>query len=156
MHPNSSETKFVEEVEVRGHIIDSLILPRVLDLITQAGGTFKIKHITIGQGRHDASQALLGVQAPTRELLDTILAQIGNHGAVPTSLVDCTLVEADVAGAFPEGFYSTTNQETQIRLGGKWIDVDAQEMDCGIAVDPEVRTGQVAGQGFQRRNADVC
>lgn len=140
MHPNSSETKFVEEVEVRGHIIDSLILPRVLDLITQAGGTFKIKHITIGQGRHDASQALLGVQAPTRELLDTILAQIGNHGAVPTSLVDCTLVEADVAGAFPEGFYSTTNQETQIRLGGKWIDVDAQEMDCGIAVDPEVRT----------------
>ncbi len=30
----------VEEVEVRGHIIDSLILPKVLDLITAGGGAF--------------------------------------------------------------------------------------------------------------------
>ena len=40
-------------------------------------------------------------------------------------------------GAFPEGFYSTTNFRTQVRLGGEWIDVEDQEMDCGILVDPE-------------------
>jgi lysine-ketoglutarate reductase/saccharopine dehydrogenase-like protein (TIGR00300 family) len=40
-------------------------------------------------------------------------------------------------GAFPEGFYSTTNYRTQIRLGGEWIEVEDQEMDCGILVDPE-------------------
>src|SRR5258708_13441211 len=40
-------------------------------------------------------------------------------------------------GAFPEDFYSTTNYRTQIRLHGEWIDVEDQEMDCGILVDPE-------------------
>ena len=42
---------------------------------------------------------------------------------------------ADIAGAFPEGFYSTTNQPTQVRLNGRWIDVPDQEMDCGIVVE---------------------
>ena len=41
--------RHVEEVEVRGHIIDSLILPKILDLITAGGGTFRIKQIAIGQ-----------------------------------------------------------------------------------------------------------
>lgn len=139
-HELKHDPRAVEEVEVRGHIIDSLILPRVLDLITQAGGSFSIKNISIGQGRHDLSHALLEVRADSREQLDLLLAQIGNHGAVPTSLVDCSLVVADIAGAFPEAFYSTTNQRTQIRLDGKWADVDRQEMDCGIVVDPDGRT----------------
>jgi lysine-ketoglutarate reductase/saccharopine dehydrogenase-like protein (TIGR00300 family) len=55
---------------------------------------------------------------------------------------DCRLVEADIAGAFPEGFYSTTNQRTEIRLGGEWIEVDLQEMDCGIAVDEQAKTAR--------------
>ena len=40
---------FTEEVEVRGHIIDSLILPKILDIITAGGGSFRIKDISIGQ-----------------------------------------------------------------------------------------------------------
>src|SRR5205807_5699943 len=32
---------------------------------------------------------------------------------------------------------STTNYRTQIRMHGEWIDVEDQEMDCGILVDPE-------------------
>jgi lysine-ketoglutarate reductase/saccharopine dehydrogenase-like protein (TIGR00300 family) len=127
--------EFVEEVEVRGHIIDSLILPKILDVITAGGGTFAIKHITIGQSRHDISNALVEVRARTAEELREIMAQIADHGAVPTALADCLLVEADIAGAFPEGFYSTTNQRTEVRLGGQWIEVAEQEMDCGIVVD---------------------
>ena len=38
-------------------------------------------------------------------------------------------------GAFPEGFYSTTNQRTEVRLGGEWVEVADQEMDCGVVVD---------------------
>lgn len=125
----------VEEVQISGHIIDSLILPKVLDLITSAGGAFRIKQIAIGQARTDPSYALIEVQAPTAQLLTEILAQISDHGAVPTALQDCQLVAADMAGAFPEGFYSTTNQRTEIRLDGHWIEVDDQEMDCGVVVD---------------------
>jgi lysine-ketoglutarate reductase/saccharopine dehydrogenase-like protein (TIGR00300 family) len=124
-----------EEVEIRGHIIDSLILPKVLDCVLQGGGTFRIKRISIGQGRHDPSHALLEVRASSRPALQRILAQIADHGAVPVDAQDCHVAAADIAGAFPEGFYSTTNQRTEIRLGGQWIPVEDQEMDCGILVD---------------------
>ena len=132
----------VEDVEVRGHIIDSHILPRILDSITQAGGSFRIKNISIGQGRNDESLALLEVKAATRDKLDEILGTIGDHGAVPTTQEDVRLVQSGMSAAFPEGFYSTTNQKTQVRLDGEWVDVDDQEMDCGIVVDPANRSAR--------------
>ncbi len=127
---------YVEDVQVSGHIIDSLILPKILDLITAAGGAFRIKQISIGQARFDPSFALIEVRAASAQLLGEILGQISDHGAVPTAQQDCQLVAADMNGAFPEGFYSTTNQRTEVRVGGRWIDVADQEMDCGIAIDP--------------------
>lgn len=126
---------FFEDVEVSGHIIDSLILPKVLDLITSIGGRFKIKNITVGQGRQDTSFALVEVSANSEETLQEILAQISDHGAVPVTQADCLQNMADMDGAFPEGFYSTTNMKTEIRINDKWIPVEDQEMDCGIAVD---------------------
>ena len=128
---------FVEEVEVSGHIIDSLLLPKVLDLITAGGGIFRLKKVAIGQSRQDPSYALIDVYAPTREGLASLVAQISDHGALPTLSQDCQLVAADMSGAFPEGFYSTTNQRTEVRLGGAWRPVADQEMDCGIVVSPD-------------------
>ncbi len=135
---SSPAVEFVEEVQISGHIIDSLILPKVLDLITSAGGNFRMKKITIGQSRHDPSFAVIEVSAPSDELLVEILGQISDHGAVPTAQQDCHLVVADMSGAFPEGFYSSTNQRTEVRVGGQWIEVADQEMDCGVTVDPSV------------------
>jgi len=124
-----------EDVEVRGHIIDSLILPKILDIITSAGGSFRIKNISIGQDRTDPSHALVTVGADTEEQLSDLLSSIADHGAVRVNEHDCSMELADVEGAFPEGFYSTTNQRTEIRIDGQWIEVDEQEMDCGIVVD---------------------
>jgi hypothetical protein len=132
----AADDPFVEEVEVSGHIIDSLILPKVLDTIMAHGGGFRITSITVGQSRHDPSHAVIEVRAATREALDNVLAQIADHGAIPTANQDCRLVPADMDGAFPEGFYSTTNQRTEIRLGARWIEVADQEMDCGIVMEP--------------------
>jgi hypothetical protein len=124
-----------EEVEISGHIIDSLILPKVLDTITASGGTFRITNIAIGQSRHDPSNAVVEVSAPSEERMQHILAQIADHGAVPTTKQDCRLAEADMDGAFPEGFYSTTNLKTEVRLAGHWTEVADQEMDCGIVLE---------------------
>jgi lysine-ketoglutarate reductase/saccharopine dehydrogenase-like protein (TIGR00300 family) len=137
--PPTPPAEAIEEVEVRGHIIDSLILPKILDVITTGGGTFQIKRINIGQGRHDPSYALVEVRAADETRLQAILAEIADHGAVPTTQSDCRTVAADMDGAFPEGFYSTTNQRTEIRLDGHWYEVDLQEMDCGIVVEPADR-----------------
>jgi lysine-ketoglutarate reductase/saccharopine dehydrogenase-like protein (TIGR00300 family) len=137
-----ADQSYVEEVEVVGHIIDSLILPKVLDTITSSGGSFRIAKITVGQARQDPSYALVEVGAGSAELLDQILAQIADHGAVRTTTQDCRLVDADMDGAFPESFYSTTNQRTEVRIGGKWIEVADQEMDCGIVVDAKQNTAR--------------
>lgn len=126
---------YKEQVEIQGHIIDSLILPKVLDLITSLGGSFAIKQISIGQARNDPSYALVEVQAASSQKLTEILSQIADHGAVAVVEQDCRLVVADMDAAFPEGFYSTTNQRTEIRLNGEWIELADQEMDCGVVVD---------------------
>lgn len=146
---------YVEEVEVRGHIIDSLILPKVLDCITTAGGAFRIKNIHIGQDRTDPSFAVIDVRAATDEALQRILAQIADHGAAPTAGHDCRLIDADLDGAFPEGFYSTTNQRTEIRLDGHWLPVAEQEMDCGITVERSTSTARCMPMSEVRRGMPI-
>ncbi len=56
---------FSETIELRGHIIYSLILPKVLDQILTRGAGFKIKEIKIGQKRADQSFARIEVTAET-------------------------------------------------------------------------------------------
>ena len=138
----------VEEVEVRGHIIDSLTLPKILDAICALGGTFRIRQIAIGQRRNDPSHALVEVSAPDETALGRILAQIADYGAMPTAAQDCRLEPVDIEGAFPDGFYSTTNQRTEVRVAGRWLPVADQEMDCGIAVEADRPSAQEAAGGF--------
>lgn len=132
----------VEEVELQGHIIDSLLLPKVLDEILTRGGSYVVREIRLGQKQADPSFARLQVKAPSAELLEDILDAIHDHGAVPTAAKDAAVEQADMDGAFPEAFYSTTNYRTQIRLQGEWIDVDDQEMDCGILVNAEASSAR--------------
>ena len=135
----------VERVELAGHIIDSLLLPKILDFITAAGGVFRIEKIAIGHARSDPSYALIEVRAATAERLSQILADIADHGATPVTTQDARLVTADMDGAFPEAFYSTTNQRTEVRLAGKWVEVQKQEMDCGVQVDLAAGTAVLPG-----------
>ncbi len=135
-HPAASPG-FIEEVELNGHIIDSLLLPKVLDEILTRGGTFVLKDVKIGERQTDASHARIEVRAPTSAVLEDILDAIHDHGATPVNAQDCAFVPADMDGAFPESFYSTTSFRTQVRLGGEWVEVEDQEMDCGILIDPD-------------------
>jgi lysine-ketoglutarate reductase/saccharopine dehydrogenase-like protein (TIGR00300 family) len=132
----------VEEIEVRGHIVDSLLLPKILDRILQMGGTFEIRDCQIGARRVDPSYARIAVRAGSHAEIEAIVGDLVEHGATPVHAEDARVVPADILGAFPDDFYSTTNQRTQVRLGGKWVDVADQEMDCGIAVDPKARAAR--------------
>lgn len=131
-----------ETVRLEGHIIDALILPKVLDLILWEGGQYTITGIEIGRRRNDSSWAEIEITAPNARTLDDILRKLSPHGATPVVTQDCRLEVADMDGAFPEGFYSTTNLQTEVRYLGEWLVVDDQEMDCGIVVDPESRTAR--------------
>lgn len=123
-----------DEVELAGHIIDSLLLPKVLDEIMSQGGRFEILQISVGQRRQDPSACRLLVSADSAEQLERIVRDIGRHGAVQVHQQDAQLVPADMDGAFPEGFFCSTNQETQVRIHGEWHRVERPEMDCGLVV----------------------
>jgi lysine-ketoglutarate reductase/saccharopine dehydrogenase-like protein (TIGR00300 family) len=44
-------------------------------------------------------------------------------------------------GVLPDGFYSSTNLETEVRVAGAWVRVENPEMDCAIVVrDRQART----------------
>ena len=128
---------FSETIELRGHVIDSLILPKVLDEILRAGGNFKIREIKIGERRADQSYARIEVSGPTHETLDELVLRLRQHGAEITEKVDVQLAPAPADGVFPADFYVTTNQQTFITLDGKEIEVHPAIMDSGITVDRE-------------------
>ena len=125
-----------ETVFLQGHIIDSLILAKVLDKILMMGGTFDLQDVKIGTTREAPSQARIVVKALSNRMLAEILLAIQPHGASIEREEDCRFEPAPAAGVFPEQFYATTHLPTQIRLDGEWIDVDGMEMDLGICVDP--------------------
>jgi lysine-ketoglutarate reductase/saccharopine dehydrogenase-like protein (TIGR00300 family) len=123
-------------VQLSGHIIDSLILPKVLDLIIHLGAEFEILDIQIGHRRPDRSHAKILVEAPTAEVLQTVLAKIKEHGALPLEEEEPALLEpAPRDGIFPDNFYATTNLPTWVRLKEAWLEVHPAEMDCGIRVN---------------------
>src|SRR5215212_8849084 len=101
-----------ETIELRGHIIDSLILPKVLDQILTRGATFKIEEIKIGQKRADQSFARLEVGADTDEALGELMLRLRQHGAEVVEHADAALAPAPADGVFPDNFYVTTNQQT--------------------------------------------
>ena len=130
---------FSETIELRGHIIDSLILPKVLDEIIARGGNFKIGEIKIGENRVDQSFARIEVNSPTHEGLDDIVLRLRQHGAEVIEKKNARLVPAPVDGVFPEDFYVTTNQQTFVQLDDEEIEVQPAIMDSAIVVDRAAR-----------------
>ena len=122
-----------ETVTLDGHIIDSLTLSKVLDLILRDGGQYTIAKFHIGATREDQSHADIVVSAPDAPTLEHILHLIGQHGATRQS-GEAQTVPALADGVFPDGFYATTNLETSVHLHHTWQPVDNIEMDCGIVI----------------------
>src|SRR6516165_5662128 len=105
-----------ETIELRGHIIDSLILPKILDQILTRGATFKIAEIKIGQKRADQSFARIEVSAGNSEELNELMLRLRQHGAEVVERADAQLESAPADGIFPDNFYVTTNQQTFVRI----------------------------------------
>jgi lysine-ketoglutarate reductase/saccharopine dehydrogenase-like protein (TIGR00300 family) len=148
-------TSHQETVILRGHIIDSLILAKVLDTILMMGGTFDLQDVQIGKTREESSRARIVVRAASARLLNDILHRIQPHGASVEREADCRLQPAPADGIFPEDFYATTHLPTQVRLRGQWVDVDGTEMDLGISVDLERATARTVPMGAVRRGEQI-
>lgn len=168
-------TRFTEDISLRGHIIDSWILPKVFDTIMDCGGTFDVLAIDVGRHQDEPSHARIRVHATTPEALSAILTQLQELGAELVNGEDVQTRPAPKDGVLPADFYSTTNLRTEVRLDGRWVRVDGTEMDVAIVVDRasrrasarpmmEVRQGDEVAVGHvgirvtpieRRREADI-
>ncbi len=130
-----------ETVEVTGHLMDTGILSRVLNDVRDYGGDHVIEKIDVGHNADDVSYARIRVVHDDDESLQRLLMQLQTRGVNLVDPGEITLAPVERAGVLPEGFYSTTNLETQVRYQGRWVSVDNPEMDCGLVVsaDGDVR-----------------
>ena len=125
-----------ELIELSGHIIDSWTLPRSWDIIMDRGGNFVVEEMRVGRRKDEPSYARLRVEAPNDEVLDLILSELQQFGAVLLHGEDAQTVAVEQDGVLPAKFYSTTNLPTQVRLRGQWATVEGIEMDVAVVVDP--------------------
>ena len=116
----STEPRFAQVIEVRGHIIDSMILPRILDDLMDLGVEFNIEKVEVGRQKRDTSYARVEIVATSQDILERAVDSARQLGALPLDLDEVTLAETTAAGVAPEEFYSTTNLETWLRRNGRW------------------------------------
>jgi hypothetical protein len=122
-----------ETIEVSGHIIDSLLLAKILDTILDAGCDYEIVEFDVGKTNLDASRAGIEVSGDD-DLLGPLLDSLQMHGANRVAQSDARLVPAEMDGVLPAGFYSTTNLATEVRVDGRWLTVENPEMDCALVL----------------------
>jgi lysine-ketoglutarate reductase/saccharopine dehydrogenase-like protein (TIGR00300 family) len=140
-----------ETVFISGHIIDSLLLAKVLDIIVMMGGTFDLEDVRIGKTREEPSRARITIRATSNALLDDILKAIQPHGASIEREADCRIEPAPADGVLPDNFYATTHLPTHVRLKGAWVEVGGIEMDLGILVDEGASAARAVPMGEARR-----
>ena len=124
-------------IELQGHIIDSLILPRVWGAIEDAGAHFHVLEMRVGQSELEESYIRLEVSAESDERLSDLLGELQRFGATPFIERDARLEPAPQPGVLPDDFYSTSSLPTFVRVNGVWVEVEQIEMDVAIVVDRE-------------------
>ena len=129
-----------ETIELRGHIIDSLILPKVLDEIIAREATFKISEIRIGEQRADQSFARIEVAASSADALDELVLRLRQHGAEVKEKKNVQLAAAPADGVYPQGFYVTTSQRTFVRVDDSEIEVHPALKNSAVVVDRAMKS----------------
>jgi lysine-ketoglutarate reductase/saccharopine dehydrogenase-like protein (TIGR00300 family) len=129
------ERPFRDVVELRGHIIDSLILPTIMDEIMDRGGDFEVQDMQVGRRKDDPSYCRIEIRAASLDELESLVDRVTRLGATTVQTSPAQTQPAPSDGVFPEDFYSTTNLQTLVNINGEWVNVIHPEMDCAIAID---------------------
>jgi lysine-ketoglutarate reductase/saccharopine dehydrogenase-like protein (TIGR00300 family) len=139
----------VEKTESRtiileGQLLDHGLINRALDLIVEGSGSFQVLNFNLGEQRQSPSTAEVKVTAPSHDVMETIMSQLIDMGAMglPQEICDCQLETVTLPGVAPDDFYVTTIYPSEVRVNCQWIRVDNQRMDGAIVVDPTTATAQ--------------
>lgn len=124
------------KLEARGHLIDQGLLARALDTVSNSGARYRVLQVDIGRTPDEQSHVVIELQEPKAARRESLLDSLGALGFSPPEEIDAKHVAVRRAGVAPEGFYSTTNQATRVRVDGRWRNVRKQRMDAVIVIGP--------------------
>jgi len=127
---------FSQLIEVEGHLIDSMILTKILDAIMDLQGSFEILEFNVGKRKEDQSYARIDVYGESQEHLDSILSNVFRFGATVPETLEVSYSPAPRDMVLPDDFYSTTHHSTSVYIDGRWVEVEELMMDKQIVVDP--------------------
>jgi lysine-ketoglutarate reductase/saccharopine dehydrogenase-like protein (TIGR00300 family) len=134
------QKKYEQEIEVKGHLIDSMILTRIFDTVMDLKGDFQVIEFTVGKKKSEFSYARLLIGGRTQQHLYEILESVYREGAQPVTVQQVMVEPAVKDMVMPDNFYSTTNNPTQVYYNNSWIDVDDIMMDKCIVLNTEEST----------------
>nr|6LRH_A Chain A, Alr4995 protein [Nostoc sp. PCC 7120 = FACHB-418]6LRH_B Chain B, Alr4995 protein [Nostoc sp. PCC 7120 = FACHB-418] len=123
-------------IRIEGHLLDSGLINRALDMIVDTGGSFQVLNFNLGEQRQSTSAAEVKVSAPSHEVMEEIISLLIDLGAVdlPQDERDAKLEPVIQDGVAPDDFYVSTIYPTEVRINGQWIKVENQRMDGAIAI----------------------
>jgi len=124
-----------ETVEAEGHLIDSGNFQAILTTVVEHGSEYEILRFDVGRTNAQGSQLTLQLTSDSDERLQDLLSRLSVFGCFVKDTPDVLLRPADMDGAVPVDFYSTTNHRTSVFLNGAWVDVDHQRMDAALVVE---------------------
>jgi lysine-ketoglutarate reductase/saccharopine dehydrogenase-like protein (TIGR00300 family) len=123
-------------IRMKGHLLDAGLINQALDLIVDGGGSFQVLKFDLGEQRQSTSEAEVKVSAPSHEVMEDILSQLIDIGAMMPSedVEDAKLEPVEQDGVAPDDFYVSTIYPTEVRVKGQWVRVQNQRMDGAIAI----------------------
>ena len=125
---------FSQEIQVSGHLIDSMILTKIFDKVMDLQGEFHVEEITVGKRKNERSFARLIITGKNKGHLNKILETVYRFGATAKTQKEVTLKKAAKDKVMPDDFYSTTNNHTSVFYKKKWIPVENMMMDKCIVI----------------------
>ncbi|MFP4364799.1 MAG: TIGR00300 family protein, partial [Spirochaetia bacterium] len=125
--------RFISE----GHLIDSGILTRILNLIIDENADYQIISFDVGKQTEKVSRIELDLICGDHETLEIVTDKLVQAGCYEKKPAEAVFKPAPKKGCVPEDFYSTTNHRTEVFFNGAWHSVKKQRMDAVIVHNVE-------------------
>lgn len=122
-------------IELKGHLIDSLTLAKVIDLIHAHQASYRVDFIDVGHQKSDLSTAHISLESADAEQFSRLLSELKTYGAQPLQTgeaSDIALCEAD--GQAPENALLLESCLNKVLVKGEWMDLNAGNNNTQTAI----------------------
>jgi hypothetical protein len=147
-----SQTEATATIELKGHLIDSLTLSKVIDRIQALGGDYRLNDIQIGSLKKDISSVNLTLLATDAQKLAELKEELSHYGAVVTSEINAEFVQCTKNGEVPEEAF-ILKAPKRVFYEGRWFSLNWE--DVVVVFDPAQEKARLEQVGQVKAGTSV-